>query len=470
MVDALNDFFGQISGFLWGNFYMIVLVGTGLYFSIRLGFPQIRRLGDSFRLVFSGMRQKNKAGKEGMSTWQSLATAIAGQVGTGNIAGPATAIMAGGPGAIFWMWVSAFLGMSTIFSEAVAAQKYKVTLEDGRVNGGPAYYIKAAFKGKLGSGLANAFSIFLIIGFGLAAALLQGNTISESFAASFNIPPIAIGIVMSILTLLVVVGGVQRIASFVTACVPVMSLIYIVAGLIVIVVNIDQLIPAIKMIFVGAFNPQAVAGGMFGIGVKEAMRYGIARGLLSNEAGTGSTPHAHAVAKVKHPCDQGIVAMMSVFIDTFIILNITVLIILTSGSYTSGQDGIVLTQIAFNEVFGNVGGIIISICIFFFCFSTIIAGYFYGESNVLKLFGKKGVPVYRVFIVIFLMLGAAASVTLGYSICDVFNGFMVFLNILGLWGISNVIVKLWKEYEHDPDIPTTLKDIKAANKETAGKD
>ena len=245
MVDALNDFFGQISGFLWGNFYMIVLVGTGLYFSIRLGFPQIRRLGDSFRLVFSGMRQKNKAGKEGMSTWQSLATAIAGQVGTGNIAGPATAIMAGGPGAIFWMWVSAFLGMSTIFSEAVAAQKYKVTLEDGRVNGGPAYYIKAAFKGKLGSGLANAFSIFLIIGFGLAAALLQGNTISESFAASFNIPPIAIGIVMSILTLLVVVGGVQRIASFVTACVPVMSLIYIVAGLIVIVVNIDQLIPAI---------------------------------------------------------------------------------------------------------------------------------------------------------------------------------------------------------------------------------
>ena len=461
MLDSLNDFFVSLSGILWGNFYMIVLVATGIYFSVRLGFPQIRRLGDSFRLTFAGMRQKNKAGKSGMSTWQSLATALAGQVGTGNIAGPATAIMAGGPGAIFWMWVSAFFGMSTIFSEAVAAQKYKVVMPDGRVNGGPAYYIKAAYKGKFGTVVANAFSIFLIIGFGLAAALIQGNTITESFSTSFNIPPVVIGVVIAVLTMLVVMGGMQRIASVVTACVPVMAIIYIVAGLIVVIVNADQIIPAIKMIFVGAFDPQAVAGGMFGVGIKEAMRYGIARGLLSNEAGTGSTPHAHAVAKVKHPCDQGIVAMMSVFIDTFVILNITVLIILTSGTYATGEDGILLTQLAFSEVFGSLGGIILSVCIFFFCFSTIIAAYFYGESNVIKLFGNRGIPFYRIFIVVFVMLGAMASVTLVYSICDVFNGFMVFLNIIGLWGISNVVVKLWKEYEHTPGLDTTLRDVKA---------
>ena len=460
MVDALNSFFGQISSILWGNLYMFVLVGTGLYFTIRTGFPQIRRMGDSFRLTFAGFKQKEKAGNDGMSAWQSLATAIAGQVGTGNIAGPATAIMAGGPGAIFWMWVSAFFGMGTIFSEAVAAQKYKVVMEDGTVNGGPAYYIQAAYKGTLGKVLANAFSIFLIIGFGLAAALIQGNTISAAFSNSFGVPPIVIGVGVAVLTLIVVLGGVKRIVDFITACVPFMALIYIVAGIIVIIANADQIIPAIEMIFVGAFNPQAVAGGMFGVGIKEAMRYGIARALFSNEAGTGSTPHAHAVAKVKHPCDQGLVAMMSVFIDTFIILNITVFIILTSGSYTTGQDGIILTQIAFDEVFGSLGGILISICIFFFSFSTIIAAYFYGRSNVLKLFGPKLVPFYTAWIALFAIIGSGFTVSLVWSICDVFNGFMVFVNIIGLWGISNVIIKLWKQYEHDPNVETTLKDIK----------
>jgi len=241
MVDALNNFFGTISGILWGNLYMYVLVGTGIYFTVRLGFPQIVRLKDSFKLTFSSMKNKDKAGKEGMSSWQSLATAIAGQVGTGNIAGPATAIMAGGPGAIFWMWVSAFFGMGTIFSEATAAQKYKVTLEDGRVNGGPAYYIKAGFKGALGTGLANAFSIFVIIGFGLAAALIQGNTISMAFANSFGVDPIILGAIVGILALVVCTGGLKRIADFVTTVVPFMAVIYIVTGLIVIIANADQI-------------------------------------------------------------------------------------------------------------------------------------------------------------------------------------------------------------------------------------
>ena len=459
MVDALNNFFGTISGILWGNLYMYVLVGTGIYFTVRLGFPQIVRLGDSFKLTFSSLKNKEKAGKDGMSSWQSLATAIAGQVGTGNIAGPATAIMAGGPGAIFWMWVSAFFGMGTIFSEATAAQKYKETLPDGRVNGGPAYYIKAGFKGALGTGLANAFSIFVIIGFGLAAALIQGNTISMAFANSFNVDPIVIGAVVGVLAIIVCSGGLKRMADFVTLVVPFMAIIYIVTGVIVILSNASEIIPAFKMIFIGAFNPQAVAGGMFGVGMKEACRYGVARGLFSNEAGTGSTPHAHAVAKVKHPCDQGLVAIMSVFIDTFIILNITALIILTSGSYASGGEGITLTQVAFTDVFGPVGGLVISICIFFFSFSTIIAAFYYGEANVRKLFGNKAMPIYTVLIAVFAVLGSGFTVSLVWSICDVFNGFMVFLNILGLWGVSNVIIGLWKDY-NKPETETTLKDIK----------
>lgn len=459
-MEALTNFFGDISNFLWSYFLVFLLVFSGLYFSIRLGFPQVRRLGDCFRLTFAGFKSKDKAGKEGMSAWQSLTTAIAGQVGTGNIAGPATAIMAGGPGAIFWMWVAAFFGMATIFSEATAAQKYKVTLEDGTVTGGPAYYIRAAFPGGLGSALAKLFSVFLIIGFGIAAAMVQGNTISDAFNHSFGVPKIAIGIVLAVLTLTVVTGGVKRIAGFVSNCVPFMAIFYIITGLIVIFANAGQILPAIKMIFVGAFNPQAVAGGMFGVGIQQAVRFGVARGLFSNEAGTGSTPHAHAVAKVKHPCDQGLVACMSVVIDTFVILNITVLIILTSGSYTTGGEGIVLAQEAFSSVFGSAGGMIIAICIFFFSFSTIIAAYFYGEANMIALFGQKSVPVYTVIIAAFVIIGSMFTVSLAWNICDVFNGLMVIVNLIGLLGVSGVLIKLWKEYETNKDLDTTLRDVK----------
>lgn len=460
MIEQLTNFFGTISDFLWGNFLMFVLVGAGIYFSVRLKFPQLRHMGDSFRLVFSDIFKKDKASKEGMSSWQSLATAIAGQVGTGNITGPATAIMMGGPGAIFWMWVSAFFGMSTIFSEATAAQKYKKILPDGTVTGGPAFYLQAAFKGGLGRFLAKLFSIFLIIGFGIAAAMVQGNTISDAFHSSFGIPYLVSGIILAIITLFVISGGIKRIAEFVTKCVPLMAVIYIGAGLIVIGIHYQNIIPAFKMIIVGAFDPQAVAGGMFGIGVREAMRYGVARGLFSNEAGTGSTPHAHAVAKVKHPCDQGIVAMMSVFIDTFIVLNITALTILTSGAYTMEGEGIILVQNAFSGIFGNYGHVLISICIFFFSFSTIIAAYFYGEANMINLFGQKSLPVYKVLIIVFVILGSLFTVQLAWSICDVFNGCMVIVNIIGLLGVSNVIVKLWKQYETDDQLETTLKDIK----------
>ena len=441
------------------NFYIAIflialLVATGVYFTIRTKFVQFRMLPEGIRLL-----KEKSHHDDGVSSFQALMISTASRVGTGNIAGVATALAAGGAGSIFWMWIIALIGGASAFIESTLAQVYKEKDGDS-FRGGPAYYIEKAI-GKRWLGII--FSCLLIACFIFGFNPLQAYNVSsavEYYFSNNELVAFVIGAVLALATAAVIFGGVHRIGIISSKVVPVMAILYILAGLIVIFMNAEQILPAFKMIFIGAFKPQAVAGGMFGIGIKEAMRFGIARGLMSNEAGTGSTPHAHAVAKVKHPCDQGLVAFMSVFIDTFIILNITVFIILTSGTYTSGQDGIVLTQLAFDNAFGSVGGIIISICIFFFSFSTILAAYFYGESNVLKLFGRKAMPVYTALIAAFVVIGSGFTVSLVWSICDVFNGFMVFINIIGLWGISNVIVKLWKEYERDPNVETTLKDIK----------
>ncbi|MCT4631557.1 MAG: sodium:alanine symporter family protein [Firmicutes bacterium] len=460
-MDGLLNVFNSINGVFWGNFMIYILVGTGIYFSIRMGFPQLRRIKDAFLVTFGDLDLKEKANKDGMSSWQSLTTAIAGQVGTGNIAGPATAIMAGGPGAVFWIWISAFLGMGTIFSEATAAQKYKTTLSDGSVTGGPAYYIKAAFPGKFGDFLSKSFSIFLIIGFGMAAAMIQGNTISDAMNNSFGIPKIATGLVVAALLLLIVAGGITRITSTISKIIPIMAIFYTVCGLYILILNIGNVPEAFGMIFQSAFSPKAIAGGFTGIGVRQAMQYGVARGLFSNEAGMGSTPHAHAVAKVKHPCDQGLAAMMSVVIDSFIILTISCVLILATGAYSTGAQGIGVIQGAYETVFGHAGSVMIAINIFFFCFSTIIAAYFYGEQNFKKMFGVKSTPVYIVFILFFVVFGSVATVSLVWAICDTFNGLMVFTNLIGLYGVSGVLVKLWKDYEAGgSELDTTLNDIK----------
>jgi len=456
-MDFLLNIFNAINGVFWGNFMIFVLVGTGIIFTFRLRFPQVRRIKDAFILAFGDLKSGVRAGKDGMSSFQSLATALAGQVGTGNIAGPATAIMAGGPGAVFWIWVSAFFGMGTIFSEATAAHRYKSTLSDGSVIGGPAYYIKAAFPGGFGKALAGAFSIFIIIGFGMAAAMVQGNTVADAMNNSFGIPPLATGIIIAVLLLAVVIGGMGRIAATVSTMVPFMALLYVICGFIIVFVNFSHIPEAFAMIFKAAFSSEAVGGGFTGIAVREAMRYGVARGLFSNEAGMGSTPHAHAVAKVKHPCDQGLVAMVTIVIDSFVILTMSCIIILTSGAYTSGAQGIGVVQGAFASVFGTAGSVIIALCVFFFCFSTIIAAYFYGEQNFKRIFGVKSVPVYMALIVFFVLFGSLATVSLVWAICDTFNGLMVFTNLIGLYGISGVIIKLWRDYEAGgTEIDTTL--------------
>ena len=376
-MDILTNIVKVINEYLWNYGLLFLLCGTGLYFTIRLKFIQVRKFGRGFKMAFGGLFKKNKdkADAGGMTSFQSLATAIAAQVGTGNLVGAAGALIAGGPGAIFWMWVSAFLGMATIYVEATLAQKFKST-KDGVVVGGPRYYIMAAFKGKFGKVLAAIFSILIVLALGFMGNMVQSNAIGNAFESAFNIPAWTMGIAVAAIAVVIFIGGVKRIASVTEKLVPFMALLYIVGALIVIFANVTKIPGAFGQIFVGAFNPQAVTGGVIGITIQKAMRFGVARGLFSNEAGMGSTPHAHALAKVKHPCDQGFIAMMGVFIDTFIILTLTAVVVLVTDVLPMGYSGVLndsnLTQAAFSSFFGSFGNIFIAICMFFFAFSTII--------------------------------------------------------------------------------------------------
>ncbi len=456
MEAIISNIVAVINDVLWNKYLLLLflLLGSGVYFSIRTQFVQVRKFKEGMKRVFGNISLRGKkAGKDGMSSFQALATAIAAQVGTGNIAGCATALVSGGPGAIFWMWVSAFFGMSTIYGEAVLAQKYKKTNENGEVVGGPLYYIKGAFKGKFGSFLAIFFAIAIILALGFMGNMVQSNSIGDAFHTAFGIPKLATGIVIACVCAFIFLGGVKRIASVTEKLVPVMACFYIVGSLIAIFMNVDNLLPAFKSIFVGAFNPQAVLGGALGVGVKEAMRFGVARGLFSNEAGMGSTPHAHALAKVDKPQDQGVVAMIGVFIDTFIVLTMTAMVILTSGvlgtTDANGEflSGTALAQAAFNNSFGPFGSAFVAICLLFFAFSTIISWYFFGESNVKALFkgSKAARMVYGVIALVFIVIGSFQKVSLVWDMSDMFNGLMVIPNLLAVLALSGIVAKYAKD-------------------------
>ena len=445
-MDQLAAIVSQISDFVWNNLLLYLLVLTGILFTIRTRFVQVRRFGTGLKRLFGSINLNGeKANHEGMSSFQALTTAIAAQVGTGNITGCATALASGGPGAIFWMWVSAFFGMSTIYGEAVLAQKYKTVDEDGQVTGGPIYYIRARFRGKFGKFLAGFFSVAIIFALGFAGNMVQSNSIGDSFHNAFGISPIIIGVICAAIAAFIFLGGVARIASVTEKLVPVMAMFYIVGCAIILCLNHATLIEAFRSIFVGAFQPQAIAGGVAGVTVKEAMRYGVARGLFSNEAGMGSTPHAHALAKVKKPQDQGVIAIVSVFIDTFVILTLTALVILSTGALSSGETGSALAQTAFDSAFGSFGSVFIAICMFFFAFSTIIGWYFFGEVNVKALFGKKAVKIYSALVVVCVVLGSALKVDLVWNLSDLFNGLMVFPNLIALIALSGVVAKMARE-------------------------
>lgn len=448
-MDMLVKIVEVVNGFLWDKFLLILLVGTGVWFTFNLKFIQVTGFKEGFKKTFGGLFKKgDKAGKDGMSSFQALATAIAAQVGTGNLAGAATAIAVGGPGAIFWMWVSAFFGMATIYAEALMAQKYKQTDADGNVTGGPVYYIKAAFGGALGKTLAAIFAILIIFALGFMGNAVQANSIGDAFATAFGINPIIIGVILAILAFVVFSGGISRIAKVTELIVPFMALFYIIGSLIVIGANITHLPMVFHSIVVGAFDPQAITGGVLGATVKKAISKGVARGLFSNEAGMGSTPHAHAIAKVKHPAEQGYVAMMGVFIDTFLILNLTAFVIIITGVITPDESliGTALTQAGFSAVFGKFGEVFIAICMFFFAFSTIIGWYFFGEANVRYLFGGKAIKIYAVLVCVCIILGTTAKVQLIWDMADCFNGLMVIPNLLGLLALSKTVKSVHLDY------------------------
>ena len=427
MLEVLNTL-------LWGPGTLALILGTGAWLTLRTGaFPQ-RNLGRALALSLG--REARRKGRGGVSPFGSLMTALASTVGTGNIVGASGAILTGGPGAIFWMWVIAFFGMATIYAEATLAIKTRIKAADGTIHGGPVYYITTAFKGGFGKFLATLFAVAIILALGFMGCMVQSNSIADAFQTAFSLPPLLIGVIISALAAFVFFGGMGRIAAFTEKVVPIMAALYLLGGLIVLLANASHIIPALKMVFVGAFDPAAATGGIIGAGVKEAMRYGVARGLFSNEAGMGSTPHAHAVAKVKYPAQQGFVAIVGVFVDTFIVLNMTAFVIFVTNSIDGSTTGIALTQKAFESGLGSFGITFVAICLFFFAFSTIIGWYFFGEQNIKYLFGTKGTTPYRLIVMGFIVLGSVLQVDLVWELADMFNGLMALPNLCALLLLS----------------------------------
>ena len=450
-MDVITNLVAKGNSFLWSFLLIVLLCGTGIYYTIRLRFIQVRKFGEGWKLVFGHLSLNGEKHEKGeMTPFQSIATAIAAQVGTGNLAGAATALLGGGPGAIFWMWVSAFFGMSTIYAEATLAQNFKNEV-NGEVTGGPVYYIKAAFKGTLGKVLAGLFAIFIVLALGFMGNMVQANSIGAAFTEAFGafnitISPVVIGVIVAAVAAFVFLGGTQRLASVVEKVVPIMAGVYIVGSLILIIMNIANLPAAIKMIFVGAFDPQAVLGAGAGIAVKEAIRFGVARGLFSNEAGMGSTPHAHARATAENPHKQGLCAMISVFIDTFVILNLTVFSVLTTGALESGKNGTALTQAAFMRGFGTFGIVFVAVCLLFFAFSTILGWHFFGLINAKYLFGDGAAKIYSLLVVVCIIIGSALKLELVWDLADFFNGLMVIPNAMALLALSGLVVKICNKY------------------------
>ena len=453
----------DINNYLSSYILIVLLIGVGLWYSIKTRFVQIRCFGEGMKKVFGNLSLRGGKQESGMSSFQALATAIAAQVGTGNIVGASGAILTGGPGAIFWMWVIAFLGMATIYAEATLAQKTRVVDDKGNIYGGPVYYITHAFKGGLGKFLSAFFAVAIILALGFMGCMVQSNSIGSTFQTAFGIPSWVMGVVLVSICGAIFLGGVQRLASVCEKVVPVMSVLFLLGGAIVLVARIQYLPATFGMIFKYAFQPQAIIGGAFGMAIKEAISQGAKRGLFSNEAGMGSTPHAHAQANVAHPPDQGVVAMFGVFIDTFIVLNLNALVIIST-LYTA--DGPLyecgaaaasatitkanLAQTAFGTVFGEtLGAAFVALCLFFFAFSTILSWNLFGKINVVYLFGKKDpktcTVVYTVIALAFIFMGTLMSNDLVWELTDAFNYLMVLPNALALFALTGMVLKSAKD-------------------------
>ena len=462
----MEEFFlkvvSTVNNYLSNYMLIILLVGVGLFYTIRTRFVQIRCFGAGMRQVFSNFSMSGNRQKNGLSSFQALATAIAAQVGTGNIVGACGAILIGGPGAIFWMWIIAFFGMATIYAEAVVAQKTRVVDADGTVHGGPVYYILSVFKGKGGKFLAGFFAVAAMLALGFMGSMVQSNSIGESVNTAFGIPTWVTGLVIALVAAFIFIGGVQRIGYVTEKLVPVMAGLYIVGGLIVLGINFKYIPSTFAMIFKYAFNANAIIGGSIGAAIYAAISQGAKRGLFSNEAGMGSTPHAHAQANVKDPHDQGISAMIGVFIDTFVVLTFTALVVistlftgegalnpenfangmhLSEAAAAAGLTKTNLAQVAFGTAFGNanLGNIFVAVCLLFFAFSTIISWNLFGRINAVYLFGKKFNLAYSIIAVVFVFIGSLLSNDLVWELTDMFNYLMVFPNAIALFALGNMV-------------------------------
>ena len=445
----------NINTYLSNYILVFLLLGVGLWYSIKTRFVQLRCFKEGWNSVFGNLSLRGKKHDSGMSSFQALATAIAAQVGTGNIVGASGAILTGGPGAIFWMWIIAFLGMATIYAEATLAQETRIVEKDGNVKGGPVYYITTAFKGGFGKFLAGFFAVAITLALGFFGCMVQSNSIGSTMQTAFGVPSWIVGIVLVAICAFIFLGGVQRLASVTEKVVPIMAAIFLLGGLIVLIVRIKYVPATIGMIFKYAFQPQAIIGGGFGYAIKTAISQGAKRGLFSNEAGMGSTPHAHALANVDCPHDQGVVAMIGVFIDTFVVLTLNALVIISTlytadGPLASGYVGDItgvlgkanLAQTAFGVIFGeSAGNMFVAVCLFFFAFSTILSWNLFGKINVSYLFGKKSTVVYTVLALVFIFLGTMMSNDLVWELSDMFNNLMVIPNAVALFALTSLVVK-----------------------------
>ena len=451
MQDFLMSIASNVNTYLSNYILVFLLVGVGLWYSIKTKFVQVRFFGEGIKKTFGNLKLRGGAQDAGMTSFQALATAIAAQVGTGNIVGASGAILTGGPGAIFWMWIIAFFGMATIYAEATLAQKTRVKDEDGQIKGGPVYYITTAFKGGFGKFLAGFFAVAIILALGFMGCMVQSNSIGSTFQTAFGVPSWIIGIVLVIICGFIFIGGLNRLASVTEKLVPIMAAIFLLGGLIILIIRAKYVPATFGMIFKYAFQPQAIIGGSFGIAIKTAVSQGAKRGLFSNEAGMGSTPHAHALANVKEPHDQAVVAMIGVFIDTFVVLTLNALVIIST-LYTSDgilADGTIpegigktnLAQTAFGSVFGDsFGAKFVAVCLFFFAFSTVLSWNLFGKINFEWLFGKKSIIVYQIIALVFIFIGTTMQNDLVWELQDMFNNLIVLPNAIALFALTGMVI------------------------------
>jgi len=440
---GLPEIMAQLNRFVWGPYMLTLLVGTGVYLTVRLGFIQLVYLPKALKLVLS--RTETPGAKGDITPFQALTTALSATIGTGNIAGVATAIFLGGPGAIFWMWVCAFFGMATKFAEAVLAVIYRRVLPDGTMQGGPMRYISE------GMGLKWLGWLFALMGsvaaFGIGS-MVQANSVAIALEKTWQIPPILTGPVLAVLTGVVIIGGIKRIGKVTEKLVPVMGISYVLAALVILILNFEAIPGALSMIVTHAFSPVSAMGGFAGATVSSAIRFGVARGVFSNESGLGSAPIAHAAARTDDPVRQGLIAMTGVFFDTILICTMTALVILTSGVWSSGETSSALTYLAFETTLPNFGGLIVTVGLSIFAYSTMIGWAYYGEECIEYILGLRARVPYRFVFCLVIALGAFLKVDFVWDFSDTMNGAMAIPNLIGLIALSGVVVRSVKERSH----------------------